>query len=98
MSDSLATVAPVAAVAEDPPRAAVRGRAAPADSPGGSGLPETRAAARDTLTTEGRFQIRIHADTLRIITEVVDTVTGDVLMYLPPGYRPDAKPDPDGQR
>jgi hypothetical protein len=29
---------------------------------------------------------------MRIITEVVDMATGDVLMYFPPGYRPDAKP------
>jgi hypothetical protein len=44
------------------------------------------------MQTEGRFQVRIHADTMRVITEIVDMVTGDVLMYLPPGYRPSDHP------
>jgi hypothetical protein len=31
-----------------------------------------------------------------MITEIVDMITGDVLMYLPAGYRPNAKPvDPE---
>ena len=52
----------------------------------------TRAAARQNVETQGRYQVHIHAETMRIITEVVDMATGDVLMYFPPGYRPDAKP------
>ncbi|HUL08931.1 MAG TPA: hypothetical protein VLV76_21555 [Candidatus Acidoferrum sp.] len=55
-------------------------------------LPETRAAARHNAETAGRYQVQIHAETMRIITEVVDMQTGDVLMYFPPGYRPDAQP------
>lgn len=54
--------------------------------------PETRAAARRNAETEGRYQVHIHAETMRIITEVVDMNTGDVVMYFPPGYRPNAKP------
>jgi hypothetical protein len=55
-------------------------------------VPETRAAARHNAETEGRYQVHIHAETMRIITEVVDMTTGDVIMYFPPGYRPDAQP------
>jgi hypothetical protein len=53
-------------------------------------LPETRAAARHDAETAGRYQVQIHAETMRIITEVVDMQTGDVLMYIPPGYQPNA--------
>jgi hypothetical protein len=99
MSESLATVGTVAAVAvgqsaRPPLPGETRQRRDPAP-PGKSGeetLPETRAAARAAMETEGRFQVRIHTETLRVITEVVDTITGDVLMYLPPGYRPDSNP------
>ena len=55
-------------------------------------VPETRAAARQNAETQGRYQVHIHAETMRIITEVVDMATGDVVMYFPPGYRPDAQP------
>jgi hypothetical protein len=55
-------------------------------------LPETRAAARQIAEAQGRYQVHIHAETMRIITEVVDMTTGDVVMYFPPGYRPNAKP------
>ncbi len=55
-------------------------------------LPETRAAARQNAEMAGRYQVHIHAETMRIITEVVDMATGDVVMYFPPGYRPNAKP------
>src|SRR5262249_18281786 len=44
-------------------------------------VPETRAAARHDAETVGRYQVQIHAETMRIITEVVDMQTGDVLMY-----------------
>jgi hypothetical protein len=54
--------------------------------------PETRAAARQMAEAQGRYQVHIHAETMRIITEVVDMTTGDVVMYFPPGYRPNAKP------
>jgi hypothetical protein len=98
MSDPLATVGTVAVVAAgEAPRPpligeARRREAAPAKSSGGDSLPETRAAAREATQVEGRFQVRIHAETMRVITEIVDMVTGDVLMYLPPGYRPNANP------
>jgi hypothetical protein len=73
---------------ESPPRPA----ATPAPNASTLSLPETRAAARQNAETEGRYQVHIHAETMRIITEVVDMTTGDVLMYFPPGYRPNAKP------
>ena len=55
-------------------------------------VPETRAVARQNAEVQGRYQVHIHAETMRIITEVVDMNTGEVVMYFPPGYRPDAKP------
>jgi len=55
-------------------------------------LPETRATARQNAEMAGRYQVHIHAETMRIITEVVDMATGDVVMYFPPGYQPNAKP------
>ncbi len=55
-------------------------------------LPETRAALRQQTQTHGRYQVQIHAETMRIITEVVDMATGEVIMYFPPGYHPNAKP------
>jgi len=51
------------------------------------------------VESEGPYRIRIDPGTLRVITEIVDTANGDVLFYLPPGYRPDAKrqePEPSG--
>jgi hypothetical protein len=94
MSDPLATVGSVAVVAaggapHPPLPGEVRRRdTAPAGNSGGETPPETRAVAREAMQTEGRFQVRIHAETLRMITEIVDMITGDVLMYLPPGYHP----------
>jgi hypothetical protein len=55
-------------------------------------LPETRAAARQQAEARGRYQVHIHAETMRIITEVVDMATGETIMYFPPGYRPNAQP------
>jgi len=63
---------------------------APQPQPTTLSLPETRAAARHNAETAGRYQVQIHAETMRIITEVVDMQTGDVLMYFPPGYQPNA--------
>jgi hypothetical protein len=85
MSEPLAAVGSVAVVAAGGPR---RRDTAPAGSSGGDPPPETRAVAREAMQTEGRFQVRIHAETMRMITEIVDMITGDVLMYLPPGYHP----------
>ena len=62
-------------------------------------LPQTHATARQQVESEGPYRIRIDPGTLRVITEIVDTANGDVLFYLPPGYRPDAKrqePEPSG--
>jgi hypothetical protein len=73
---------------ESPPRPV----ATPAPNASTLSLPETRAAARQNVETAGRFQVHIHAETMRIITEMVDMATGDVVMYFPPGYRPNAKP------
>jgi hypothetical protein len=91
MSDSLPAIAAVAVGpaggAKRAPLPGERARAQEAPS-----APETRAAARRELETQGRYQVRIHAETMRVITEIVDMVTGDTLMYLPPGYRPDTAP------
>ncbi len=96
MSDPVATVGSVAVVAGNgPPRPPLLGekpRTAPAGNSGTPSVPETRAVARHAADTQGRYQIRIHAETMRMITEIIDMFTGDVLMYLPAGYRPDAKP------
>ena len=78
------------AIGEMPMPGEVRPTPAPQPQQNTLSVPETRAAARHDVETIGRFQIQIHAETMRIITEVVDTQTGDVLMYFPPGYRPDA--------
>jgi hypothetical protein len=94
MSDPIATVGSVAVVAAgEAPRPPLIGEArrretAPAGNSGTATVPESRAVARQAMQTEGRFQVRIHAETLRMITEIVDMITGDVLMYLPPGYHP----------
>lgn len=89
MSDSLFTAGSVASVAAGE---APRQRAtASTDKARAASLPETRAVARQTVEREGRYQVRIHAETMRVITEIVDVMTGDVLLYLPPGYRPDAQ-------
>ncbi len=102
MSETIATAGSVAVVAGGgSPRPPLPGETArphetaPAGNSSALSVPETRAAARHEMETRGRYQVRIHAETMRMITEVVDMFTGDVLMYLPPGYRPDAKPEPD---
>lgn len=86
MTQAIATVGSAAGntVAEIP--------RAPLPAPSTLSVPETRAAARQNAETQGRYQVHIHAETMRIITEVVDTTTGDVVMYFPPGYQPNAKP------
>jgi len=88
MTQAIATIGPVLAGAagELPRPPAQATRSAPAS------VPETRAAAHRNAETQGRYQVHIHAETMRIITEVVDMATGDVIMYFPPGYRPDAQP------
>jgi len=86
MTQAIATIGSAAgnAVAEIP--------RAPLPAPSTLSVPETRAAARQNAETQGRYQVHIHAETMRIITEVVDMTTGDVVMYFPPGYQPNAKP------
>jgi hypothetical protein len=71
---------------ETPPRPA----ATPEPNASTLSLPETRAVARQNAEAQGRYQVHIHAETMRIITEMVDMSTGDVVMYFPPGYRPNA--------
>ena len=88
MTEAIATIGPVLAGAtgELPRPATPGGRSTPPS------VPETRVVARHNAETHGRYQVHIHAETMRIITEVVDMTTGDVIMYFPPGYRPDAQP------
>lgn len=95
MTQAIATVGAVAVgeaprpplPGENQPRPAVKPEVRSTPS-----LPETRAAARQQAQAQGRYQVNIHAETMRIITEIVDTATGEVIMYLPPGYRPNAQP------
>lgn len=97
MIDIAATVGTVAAVrAGAPPRPPQPGgdprrREAASENSDTPAVPETRAIARKAMEEQGRYQVRIHSETMRVITEIVDMVTGDTLMYLPPGYRPDAE-------
>ena len=99
MTQAIATIGPVAAIAageiprpplpgENQPRPA----ATPQARDNTPSLPETRAAARQRAEAQGRYQVHIHAETMRIITEVVDMATGETIMYFPPGYRPNAPP------
>jgi hypothetical protein len=99
MTQAIDTVGSAAANSFDaihrpPLPAETQPRPAPIPVPHASTLspPETRAAARQMAEAQGRFQVHIHAETMRIITEVVDMSTGDVVMYFPPGYQPNAKP------
>jgi hypothetical protein len=99
MSEAVAAIAAAAGMSPGAARPQLPGELSPRPVPSvpssaAEGLPETRAASRQALATESRFRIRIQAETMRLITEVVDTVSGDVLFYLPPGYRPDARNDP----
>jgi hypothetical protein len=34
------------------------------------------------------YNVKLDPDTLRVITEVINPGTGEVMFYLPPGYRP----------
>jgi hypothetical protein len=98
MTQAIATVGSVGASVGEIHRPPLPGEAqphpAPSPTPNAStpSVPETRAAARQNAEVQGRYQVHIHAETMRIITEVVDMNTGDVVMYFPPGYRPNAKP------
>ena len=100
MTDAIASVGAVAPVvivgaARPPGSGEVPGRPEPAPPPPMPALPKTEAANRQALETEGSYRISIDAHTLRIIAEVVNPASGDVLFYLPPGYRPDApRPEP----
>ena len=101
MTEAIATVGSVAAAGENyrpplPGEVQPRPVATPEPNANTLSLPETRAAARQNAEAQGRYQVHIHAETMRIITEVVDMNTGDVVMYFPPGYRPNAKPPEDG--
>lgn len=98
MIDIAATVGTVAAVrAGAPPRPPQPGEvprrreAAAAENSDTPAVPETQSVARKAAEEQGRYQVRIHSETMRVITEIVDMVTGDTLMYLPAGYRPDAE-------
>ena len=94
MSDAVASVGAIALVGatrpsgsgelpghRDPP---------PAPAPALPNLPKTEADNRRALTEQGSYRINIDAHTLRVIAEVVNPSSGDVMFYLPAGYRPDA--------
>jgi len=95
MTQSIATVGAVAVGEAPRPPLPGENQPRPAATPqvraSMPSLPETRAAARQHAEAQGRYQVHIHAETMRIITEVVDMSTGDVVMYFPPGYQPNAK-------
>src|SRR5215467_2027139 len=62
----------------------------PAPPPALPNLPKTEADNQRALMKQGSYRVNIDAHTLRVIAEVVNPATGDVMFYLPPGYRPDA--------
>jgi len=102
MTQAIATVGSVAvSIVGDIHRPPLPGETQPRPAPtpeahmSTPSLPETRAAARQNAETQGRYRVQIHVETMRIITEVVDMNSGDVVMYFPPGYRPNAKPPED---
>lgn len=77
MTQAIATVGSVAVIIGDIHRPPLSGEtqprpATPEAQASTPSLPETRAAARQNAETEGRYQVHIHAETMRIITEVVD--------------------------
>ena len=100
MSDAIAPVgtAPVVIVgaARPPGSGEMPGRPEPAPPPPPvPALPKTQAENRQALNLEGAYRVHIDAHTLRIIAEVVNPASGEVLFYLPPGYRPNApRPEP----
>ncbi len=93
MSESVAIVGTVAAAAGPPSRPPLPGETrqrsgtAPAGCSSAETVPETPATARHAAESAGRSRARIHTETVRVIAEIVDMTTGDVLIYLPPGYR-----------
>jgi hypothetical protein len=98
MTDAIASVgatAPIVLVgaARPPGSGDLPGRheVPPAPAPALPALPKTEAANRQALATEGNYRVHIDAHTLRVIAEVVNPASGDVLFYLPAGYRPDAR-------
>jgi len=80
----------ISSIGEIPMPGEVRPAPAPQPQQNTLSVPETRAAALHNAETIGRYQVQIHAETMRIITEVVDVATGNVIMYFPPGYQPNA--------
>jgi hypothetical protein len=95
MTDAIApvgTIAPVVIVgaARPPGSGELPGRHEPAPAPAMPALPKTEAANRQALNLEGTYRVHIDAHTLRVIAEIVNPSSGDVLFYLPAGYRPDA--------
>jgi hypothetical protein len=50
------------------------------------------------VDSSSRYNVKLDPDTLRVITEVINPTTGEVMFYLPPGYRPslDASQPGDG--
>jgi hypothetical protein len=48
--------------------------------------PEPRETA--AVETSSLYRVKLDPDTLRVITEVINPGTGEVMFYLPPGYRP----------
>jgi hypothetical protein len=52
-----------------------------------------QAAATDSSSP---YNVKLDPDTLRVITEVINPTTGEVMFYLPPGYRPSLDAPPSG--
>jgi hypothetical protein len=59
-----------------------------------------QAEPRQSAATEsnGSYRVKLDPETMRVITEVINPGTGEVMFYLPPGYRPslDAATPADG--
>jgi len=94
MSADIASLGPAVITSVGTARPALPGERSQRRDPAPAPLPQTHASARQMVESEGPYRIRIDSQTLRVITEVVDTASGDVLFYLPPGYRPGGTKDP----
>ena len=49
-----------------------------------------RVDRRDTalVASASQYRVKLDPETLRVITEVINPGNGEVMFYLPPGYRP----------
>jgi hypothetical protein len=44
--------------------------------------------------SNGPYRVKLDPETMRVITEVINPGNGEVMFYLPPGYRPSLEAAP----